>query len=71
MKFRIKKRVNLSNRATTYAPERLVEGRWEKCEYLDEKMRISDAVFPTIDLAKDYIYGKGVVDETVVWEGEA
>lgn len=33
-------------------------------------MRISDAVFPTIDLAKDYIYGKGVVDEAVVWEGE-
>lgn len=33
-------------------------------------MRISDAFFPTIDLAKNYIYGNGVVDETVVWEGE-
>ena len=70
MKYRIKKRINLSNGATIYAPERLTDGRWEKCEYLDEKMRISDAFFPTIDLAKNYIYGNGVVDETVVWEGE-
>ena len=70
MKYRIKKRVNLSNGATTYAPERLVDDKWDKCEYLDEKMRISDAFFPTIELAMEYIYGKGVVAESVVWEGE-
>lgn len=71
MKYRITKRVNRSNGVETYAPERFVDGKWEKCQFFDEQQKISDAFFPTIELAMDYIYGKGVVTETVVWEGEA